>query len=89
MNRMFDEIAAGQGWDYSTVESILRDFIAENGLEDDLVEYAEGRATNDQDSAPQCPSCRSDDWDFLVNDDAVCRDCGHRWTVPVEDEEND
>lgn len=33
-----------------------------------------------------CPTCGTDDWDFLVNDDAVCEN-GHRWTVAVEDDE--
>jgi hypothetical protein len=34
---------------------------------------------------PVCPTCGTDEWKFLVNDDAVCVE-GHRWTVPVEDE---
>jgi len=56
-----------------------------------LVQAArEGQALNAPiplvtDDRPVCPTCGTGEWDFLVNDDAVCEN-GHRWTVPIEDD---
>lgn len=57
----------------------------ENNLSDEYWWYVHLKPPAWGSDGPMCPTCGTDDWDFLVNADAVCAH-GHRWTVPVEDE---
>lgn len=52
-----------------------------------IADYSDD-AVDDADH-PTCPNCGSDDWDFLVNNNALCGDCGHRWDIDEDELEDD
>lgn len=66
-------IMNGTEWSADTLEAIA-----------EVVRQTGRVIASPDDTGPRCPTCGTDDFDFLVNDDAVCKN-GHRWTVAVEE----
>lgn len=56
-NLAFDRVAATQGWDYRSQLALVRDFIGERNLEQELLAFAVdvARQENEDERAPECP----------------------------------